>query len=171
MRRAAALHWSVVLVVIVALIVSCAPTYDEQTDRQIAVVQQEVDAGLVRLITLGRRIDVLGKLDDPASRKALAEARAKASYDANLDFYDKVDTDLTSLQLRIAATPDLSATKLNEAIKAIRDNIDDLRQYQSRHEFISAGAVSLIRGPINQQFEALMHYELNLKSGRNAGSA
>ncbi len=160
-----------ILILLVAIVVSCAPTYDEQTDRQIAAVQQETDAGLVRLITLGRRIDALRKSQDPASRKALADARAAASYDANTDFYDRVDTDLTSLELRMTATPDLSATKLDQAIKAIMDNINDLRQYHSQHGFVSPDVVSLIRGPINQQFEALMHYELNLKSGKQASSA
>jgi hypothetical protein len=155
---------------VVAVIASCAPapTYDESTDKQIMAVQQETDAGLEKLITLGRKIDSLRNLKDLASQKALKDAQSKASYDANVDFYDKVDTDLTSLQLRMTATPDLSGVKLDESFKALQDNMDDLRKFHSDHGVIGAQALSNARTAINQQFKTLMQYELNLKSGKTA---
>jgi TRAP-type uncharacterized transport system substrate-binding protein len=162
----------VILFVLLAVLAACAaPTYDEQTDKQIAAVQQETDAGLVKLITLARKIDRLKEQSDPASRKALAEATLKAGYEANVDFYDKVDSDLTSLELRMTATPDLSAAKLGESIKALRDNIDDLRKFHADHGTISASALVHVRTAINQEFKTLIHYELNLKSGRQAASS
>ncbi|MEJ0020916.1 MAG: hypothetical protein WDN25_31085 [Acetobacteraceae bacterium] len=159
---------AVCLLLGLAILASCAPTYDETTDRQIMAVQQTTDAGLVRLITLARRIDSLKDLSDPASQKALADARAKAGYAANADFYDTAEVDLTSLQLRMTATPDLSATKLDVLFTTIRDNLDDLRKFHSEHGLIGARALSLARTPINQQFKTLMQYELNLKSGKKA---
>jgi hypothetical protein len=159
---------SILWIALIAL-ASCAPAYDEITDKQIAGVQQETDAGLTRLITLAQRIDSLKNLDDPASKKALAEARAKASYDANIDYYDKIDTDLTALQLRMTATPDLSGVKLDECFRALRDNIDDLRKFHSDHGFVGAAALMSFRTAINQQFKTLMQYELNLKSGKKVG--
>ena len=169
MIRRAVQSWHAVIVwVAISAIVACAPTYDEATDKQIMAVQQETDAGLRRLISLSQKIDSLKDLSDTASQKALADARSKAIYDANSDFYDRVDTDLTSLQLRMTATPDLSAASLERSFKAIRDNIDDLRSFHSRYKVIGAQALSSARAAINQQFKTLMQYELNLKSGKKA---
>jgi hypothetical protein len=151
-----------------AVIAACAPTYDETTDKQIMSVQQETDAGFVRLIGLARRIESLRNLTDPTSQKELAEARAKASYEANADFYDSVDADLTSLQLRMTSTPDLSTTKLDASFKALWDNLNDIRQFHSEHGFIGAQALTSARVAINQQFKTFMQYELNLKSGNKA---
>lgn len=160
-----------ILLAVLAVLAACAPIYDEQTDKQIAAVQQETDAGLVKLITLARRIDRLKEQPDPASRQALAEATLKAGYEANAEFYDKVDSDLTSLELRMTATPDLSAAKLGEAIKALRDNIDDLRTFHADHGTIGAKALVRSRAAVNEEFKTLMHYELNLKSGKQAASS
>jgi hypothetical protein len=149
-----------------ALLAACAPTpYDQTTDAQITSVQQETDAGLVHLITLARRVESLRNLPDPASRKALAEAQQEASYAANSDFYDRVDTDLTSLQLRMTSTPDLSTAKLDQSFQQLFANMNDLRQFHSQHDFIGSAALMPIRNAFNQQFKTLMQYELNLKSG------
>jgi hypothetical protein len=167
-RRFPLIWYVSILWIALIVLASCAPTYDETTDKQIAAVQQETDAGLTKLITLARKIDSLKGLNDLTSQKALADAKSKASYDANTDYYDKIDTDLTSLQLRMTATPDLSSVKLEESFKALRDNLNDLRQFHSDHGLIGAQALTNARTAINQQFKTLMQYELNLKSGKAA---
>jgi hypothetical protein len=97
-----------------------APPYDEQTDRLISTVQSDVDSEIVMLISLDRKIAELSGATGEAARKALAEARAKAGYEANAEVYDKLDSQLTSLRLRVDALP-------NEATPNIDHSIDELR--------------------------------------------
>jgi hypothetical protein len=147
---------------------SCAPPYDETTDKQISSLQQETDMGLVRLISLANRMDGLKDAKDPISVKALADARAKAGFDANADFYDRIDTDLTSLQLRMTATPDLSGTSIDKSFAALQENLNDIRTFHSSHGVIGAQALMRVRTALNEQFRTLLQYELNLKSGKKA---
>jgi prophage DNA circulation protein len=154
------------LLALLGWLAACAPAYDPTTDAQITAAQQETDALLVRLISLDQRIAQLAKLADPASQKALAEARAAASYGENMDAYDRISTDLTTLKLRMTATPDLAAAKLGQSIDAIRANIEDLQSVHAEQGFLGAVALQLARTAINQQFETLLRYELNLKAGK-----
>jgi prophage DNA circulation protein len=154
------------LLALLAWLAACAPAYDPTTDAQITAAQQETDALLVTLISLDQRIAQLAKLADPASQKALAEARAAASYEANMKAYDRIATDLTTLKLRMMATPDLAAGKLGQSIDALRANIEDLQGVHAEQGWLGAAALKPARIAINQQFETLLRYELNLKAGK-----
>ena len=102
MPRLAAIRWSLAAIfALLATLAGCAPpAYDPLTDQQITAVEQETDGLLVKLITLDARIAQLQKLNDPASQKALAEARTEAGYAANIGAYDQITTDLATLKLR-----------------------------------------------------------------------
>ena len=59
------------------------PQYDDQTDKLISQIQTDVDTQFVSLITLDHKISRLSGKPDPASVKALADAKTKAGFDAN----------------------------------------------------------------------------------------
>src|ERR1041384_3826535 len=91
--------------VCLVLVACSAPPYDEQTDRLISALQSDVDSQIVMLLSLDRRVAELSGANNDLARKSLAEARARAGYDANAAFYDKLDSQLTSLRLRVDALP------------------------------------------------------------------
>ena len=84
---------------VLLLVAACAaPQYDDQTDKLISQLQTDVNTEIVSLITLDHTISNLTGKTDAASKKALADAKTKAGYNANTSFYNKVDVDLTALQ-------------------------------------------------------------------------
>src|SRR5271157_5527425 len=99
-------RWGGIVVPVLLMMAACAaPQYDVQTDQLISQLQTDVDTEIAALITLDRKINSLSGKTAAASQKALADTRAKAGYDANTGFYDKVDVDLTALQTRVDAEP------------------------------------------------------------------
>lgn len=167
MPRWIALRPLAALLVLLAGLAGCAPpAYDPITDQQITAVAQETDGLLVRLITLDERITQLQKLDDPVSQKALADARKAAGYGANIDAYDQISTDLATLKLRMTATPDPSAKPLAKSIDAISDNVTELQRLHATQDHLSRAALQAVRPALQQQFQTLMLYELNLKAGK-----
>jgi hypothetical protein len=144
--------------IIMAVLASCAPTYDAKIDNQLSTVQSETDQGIVKLIETGKRIQELQKARDPqlggtlaeicsatnlamfksnGAKKAITDDCSTASYDSNLQtFYGKVSSDLNSLEMRMTASPDLSATPLSESFKKLQDNIDELEGLHSRQGYV-----------------------------------
>src|ERR1051326_5260072 len=95
-RRSSAVKYGIIALLFAT---SCAaPQYDAQTDKLISQLQTDVDSEIVSLITLDRKIARLSGKADQTSQKALAEAKSKAGYEANADFYDKIDVGLIGLQ-------------------------------------------------------------------------
>lgn len=74
----------------VALVACSAPPYDEQTDRLISGLQYDVDSQLVTLLSLDHQIAEFSTANTDPARKALADAKARAGYEANAPFYDKL---------------------------------------------------------------------------------
>ncbi len=163
----------------------CAPQYDEATDKSISALHQQVEGEIVRLVGLARRIASLSGQDVsaqpvltrvcanvPASRQALAAACSKASYDQNIAFYDAVETDLSSLKLRLDARSGLSTEKLDNLVRQIHDIIlDPKNSLQSEHSLnnvLVESFLSATRAQLNVLFQTLLRYELNLKSGKSA---
>jgi len=100
-----------------------APPYDEQTDRLISGLQSDVDGQIVMLISLDHKIAELSAAASEASRKTVADAKAKAGYEANAAFYDKIDSQITSLRLRIDALPNEATANLDRSLDELRANL------------------------------------------------
>jgi hypothetical protein len=162
LRRAA-------LVIGLAVAACTAPPYDEQTDRLISAVQSDVDGQIVMLISLDHRIAELAAASNDASRKALADARTKAGYEANAAFYDKLDSELTSLRLRIDALPNEATANIDRSIDELRANLlsgeGSLRSVHQQQGILSEPYLLNERKLLNGQFQALLTYELVLKTG------
>ncbi|MBV9749119.1 MAG: hypothetical protein JO157_09910 [Acetobacteraceae bacterium] len=166
------------------LLAGCVAPYDEQTDEAISALQQETDAEIVRLITLDHKIGALSAQDVsnqatltavcttvPPGNAALADACGKASYDQNTDFYDKFDTDLTSLKLRLDAAPDASTPSLDNLLTQLRNIVlspqGGLKSLHAKRVVLNESALTSTRAPLNALFQTLLRYELNLKNGKS----
>jgi len=164
-----------IAVAITLVVVGCAgPQYDSQTDKLISQLQTDIDTGIVSLITLDHKIELLSGQSDPASRRALADAKAKASYDANTGFYDKVDVDLTGLQTRVDAQPSLATPHLDNSIAALRANLlsadGSMQATHQKVQILSVPYLTAVRQIVDAQVGALLTRELGLKGG-GSGSA
>ena len=161
------------LIVGLAVAGCSAPPYDEQTDRLISALQSDVDGQIVMLISIDHRIAELGTATGEAGRKALADARAKAGYDANAPFYDKIDSEITSLRLRIDALPNEATPKLDRSLDDLRANLlsdqGSLRSVHQQQGVLSEAYLLNERKLLNAEFQALLTYELVLKTGSSAG--
>lgn len=150
-----------------------APPYDEQTDRLISELQYDVDSQLVTLLSLDRQTADASTANTEAGRNALAQARAKAGYEANAPFYDKLDSRLTSLRLRIDALPNEGTSDLDRAIDELRANLltgeGSLRSVHQQRGVLSQAYLQNERRILNTQFQALLSYELVLKAGSGIG--
>jgi hypothetical protein len=137
--------------VAIAVVAGCAsaPQYDQTTDAAIGNLQKEVDSQLVQWISDQRE-------NTDASKK-------DASYAQNEKFYDKVDTDLTSLELRMEAVPDASSSKLTKFFDALYQQINNVRDVHQKQGNLSAVAITATRNQLNTQFAVLITYELSLK--------
>ena len=156
------------------VVVACsAPPYDEQTDRLISALQSDVDSQIVMLLSLDRRIAELSGANNDLARKSLAEARARAGYDANAAFYDKLDSQLTSLRLRVDALPTEATPNLDRAIDELRANLltgeGSLRSVHQKQGILREAYLRNERRLLNAQFQALLSYELVLKAGSGIG--
>jgi hypothetical protein len=60
--------------------IACAPPYDDQTDKQISTLGQDIDMEIATLQDLSDQIAELSKKSDAVSQKTLADLKAKMSY-------------------------------------------------------------------------------------------
>jgi hypothetical protein len=161
---------------VLLLAAACAaPQYDDQTDKLISELQTDVDTEIVSLITLDHKISSLSGKSDAASQRALADAKAKAGYDANTGFYDKVDVDLTSLQTRVDAEPSAATPHLDTAIKDLRDNLlaadGSMQATHQKVGILSEAYLRNVKMLVDAQIGALLTRELGLKSGSSSTSS
>lgn len=158
-----------VLVVGLAAAGCSAPAYDEETDRLISALQSDVDGEIVMLISLDREVARLSARTDDLSRKALAEAKANATYEANIKFYNKIDTELNSIRLRIASAPSKAGQSIGHSLDELDQNLLSPKgSLRSEHEMrgtLPEVYLRIERGALNQQFQALLAYEQVLKTG------
>lgn len=159
------LLFTVLCAALVSTLISCAPTYDSIADQMLVTTQKQADDGLLNLETLATRIDVLQKSSNPDDRKALVDAEKKASYASNMDFYNNLQSSLTTLDTRMTAMPDLSTPKLTNALSALENNVGEIRSTHASQNLLSADYVKESKQIIDQQFKALTVYELTIKSG------
>jgi hypothetical protein len=141
------------IIVPLCVLSSCAspPQYDAQTDTQLTNLQKEVDSKIVTFISDER-------LGDPASLK-------DASYTLNVKWYNQVDTDLETVELRMEAVPDPSTANLPQIFNNIRTAL--IVNVQTAHQ--KKGNLGIVdwtatRNQLNVQFAVLLTYELSLKS-------
>ncbi len=144
---------------------SCAPTYDSIADQMLADTQKQTDDGLLKLENLKRRIDALQNSPDSDDQKAVVEAKKEASYGANIDFYDGLQSSVIALETRMTASPDLSTPKLTTALDDLEKNVNDVRSTHASENILGADYVKSSRQILDQQFKALTVYELTIKSG------
>lgn len=157
------------------VIAACtAPQYDLQTDKLISQLQNDVDTKITTLITLDHKIERFSQQTGPAARKALASAKTDAGYEANTDFYDKVDVDLTALQTRIDAEPSTATPFLDNAIKDLRANLltgnGSMEATHQKVDVLSEPYLQTTRDIIDAQIGALLTRELGLKHGASTSS-
>jgi hypothetical protein len=134
-----------------ALLASCAtaPQYDATTDSDLSSLQKEIDTQLVQWL-------VDARLGDPDSLK-------KANYASSVQFYAKVETDLTALELRMEAVPDSSTVKLPEFFKNLHTQLDTLQTAHQKDGHLVEPVLVVTRNQLNAQFAVLLTYELSLK--------
>lgn len=132
-------------------VISCAsvPQYDAETDNQITTLQKEIDSQIVKFIGFSRQTD--------------AASKTKGSYSQNIDFYNKIDTDITSLELRMEAVPDPSTKNLPQIFNNLRKQIDNIQDAHKTKGNLPEVVWTALRNQLNAQFAALLTYELSLK--------
>jgi hypothetical protein len=142
----------VALALAFAILASCAtppPQYDATTDSDISTLQKEIDSQLVQWI-----------VDD---RLGDADSLKKASYASSTQFYAKVDTDLTALELRMEAIPDSSTIKLPDFFTSLRTQLTHLQTAHQKDGHLVEPVLVVTRNQLNAQFAVLLTYELSLK--------
>jgi hypothetical protein len=134
-----------------ALIAGCvsAPQYDATTDARLSALQQNVDEEFVTLISL--------------ARSKTTEAKNLSAFDKAVPFYNKVDTDLTSLELRMEAVTDPSTAKLPIFFSTLHREFDEIRDKHEKEGVLDEGFLKYTRAQMNAQFAVLLTYELSLK--------
>ena len=176
------------IVAIAAVLASCAPAYDPQTDNEITLLRQTTDEGIVRLIALAGEINSLGgaanahaapslaqtcsdqhlaAVGSPSLRKQLSQACSEASYDANLNWYVAIISGLKGLESRMTASPDFATSSLHTEFAKLEENIALLQGLHLRNRYVGEAALTAIRTPINAEYGTLLHYELALRGGKN----
>jgi hypothetical protein len=92
-----------------------------------------------------------------------ADSLKKASYAASTQFYAKVDTDLTALELRMEAIPDSSTVKLPDFFTNLRAQLSNLQNAHQKDGHLVEPVLVVTRNQLNAQFAVLLTYELSLK--------
>jgi hypothetical protein len=149
----------------VSILASCAPTYDNIADQMLADTQKQADTGLLKLQTLATTIGTLQNSSNSNDQKALAEAKKQASYTANADFYDQLQSSISALETRMTALSDLSTPKLNTALGDLEKNLAQVRSTHATENLLGAEYLKASRQLLDQQFKALTVYELTIKGG------
>jgi len=168
-RRLLATSVEVVLALLLAL-AACAPTYDDTADKMLVSLQQQTDDGLIKLETLAQQVQAYQSApsNDPAAKKALADAQAKLTYAANIEWYASVLSALTALEARMTASPDFSSSSISDSLAKIRENIELFQAQHARSNTVTASTAKTARQILDQQFKALTVYIVTLKSGKKA---
>jgi hypothetical protein len=139
------------------LLASCAaPQYDEKADAQITGLQKEVDSQIVQFIADAHAGD--------------AESLKKSSYANNVDWYNKVDSDLSSLELRMEAVVDPSTKNLPQIFGNFRTQMSNLQTVHKKKKNLGWVDWTATRNQLNVTFAVLLTYELSLKAAGTSSS-
>lgn len=158
-------------------LVTCAPAFDDQSDKEISNLQHLVDAKIVSLIAVDRRLMSIQSRASQATRTEVAKLKQEASYSENMGFYDDVDADLTSAQMRVDSSSDASKSNADGSFEALREILvsapaagAEPTSMQAVHEAQDRlGQAFLIstRREVNTLFATLMRYEMTIKAGQS----
>jgi type II secretory pathway component PulK len=122
-RKISGIPLIVACAAMLSVLASCAPTYDNIADQMLADTQKQADAGLLKLETLATTIDSMQNDQDPDAKKVVADAKKQAGFASNTDFYDQLQSSISTLTTRMTAMPDLSTPKLNTALSKLDENV------------------------------------------------
>jgi hypothetical protein len=141
-----------------ACLAACAsaPQYDDTANTQLTNLQKEVDSQIVRFIS--------------DARQNTAESLKDASYAQNIKWYNSVDTDTTSLELRMEAVIDPSTANLPTFFDNLRSQMSNIQTAHQAHTNLPAVFWTVVRNQLNVQFAALITYELSLKGTSSSSS-
>ncbi|HEY2107753.1 MAG TPA: hypothetical protein VGH29_18290 [Candidatus Binataceae bacterium] len=159
------MRWLVAVLAAASTLAACAPAYDSIADQLVADTQKQADQGLLKLENLAMTIDRLTQSRAADDRKALADAKVRASYASNMDFYNDLQSSLCVLDARMTATPELSTAKLTNALSRLEENASEVRTAHASQNLLSADYLKASRQMLDQQFRALTVYELTIRSG------
>jgi hypothetical protein len=158
-------------------LVSCAPTFDDQSDKEISNLQHLVDAKIVSLIAVDRRLTSIRSQASQAARTEAVKLKQEASYSANMGFYDDVDADLTSAQMRVDSSSDASKSNADSSFEALREILvsapaagAEPTSMQAVHEAqdrLGQAFLTSTRREVNTLFATLMRYEMTIKAGQS----
>lgn len=123
-----------------------APQYDGKADTAIGDLQSKIHGQIAGWISNAK----------------------PATYVKNKEFYDQIDTDLKSLEIRMEATPDRSTANLPVYFANLNSEILILKDLHKKHDALSEPFLRATQQDIDSQFAALLTYELSLKTGSGA---
>jgi hypothetical protein len=141
------------------VLASCVtpPQYDDQADTQITNLQKEVDSQVVKFISDARQGDAVSLKD--------------SSYLQNIKWYNQVDVDLTSLELRMESSSDPSTANLPQFFDNLRTEFSKIQKDHQGKGNLNVVVWTVSRGQLNAQFAILLTYELSLKNVKSSSAS
>ncbi|MEN2473127.1 hypothetical protein [Burkholderia sp. GS2Y] len=134
-----------------SLLSSCSTVnYDQQADQQITSLTQEIN---LQFITWKNQV----------------ESRKLIPYDTK--FYDKVQSDIAVLQIRMEAPQDTADQKIASTISSISDQIQAVRNTHKSQNNLSLAFIQAELNLLNAQLASLTTFELSLKSSQSSSSS
>lgn len=128
-----------------------AVNYDEQADQQLTSITQETNQQFT-------------------TWESQAAAKTPVVYDTK--FYDKVEADLKTLEIRMEASQDPATQNLVPVFASLIDQIDQLRKLHiAQKTFADVPFLQAESDLLNAQFAALITFELSLKPNAASGSS
>jgi hypothetical protein len=139
-------------ILIAPLICSCgAVNYDAQADQQLTTLTQETNQQFI-------------------TWESQAIAKTPVVYDTK--FYDKVEADIKTLEIRMEASQDPATQNLISVFDSLNSQIESLRAlHMKQKSFNDAPFLKAESDLINVQLAALITFELSLKSNATDGSS
>ena len=131
------------------LLCSCASVnYDEQADKQLTDITQEVNQQFITW-------------EDQAKTKSVP-------YDSK--YYDKLEADVKTLEMRMEASQDPATQNLIPVFDSLSKQVEDLRQFHIHHSALPPEFFHTERELLDAQLAALITFELSLKPSGIGGS-
>jgi hypothetical protein len=135
---------AILLSICLLILGGCATIdYDQTADTQLTSLTQEIE---LQLTTWANQ----------------AEAdKSTVKYDPK--FYDKVEADISTLQIRMEATQNKVTNELVGIYKSLRDQLEAMRKLHEKQDYLDAAFLRAELDILNVQIATLTTYELSLK--------
>jgi hypothetical protein len=136
------------------LLAACATVaYDDQADQQLTALSQELN---LQFITWESQLE--------------AQTPTAVPYDAA--FYNKVEADITTLEIRMEASQSEATDKLVPVFQSLAQQVENLRNlHQKQGQFKDAAFLHAEQNLLNVQIASLLTFELSLKPSQVGGSS